>query len=40
MDLGRWFTGVYSVPSEELSDGPDVGVKDQSHREAGLEEDY
>lgn len=40
MDLGRWFTGAYAVPSEELPDEFDVGMDDQPPREAGSEDGY
>ena len=29
VDLGRWFTGAYAVPSEELPDEFDIGMEDQ-----------
>lgn len=29
-DLGRWFTGAYAVPSEELPDEFDVGMEERS----------
>ena len=36
MDLGRWFTGAYAVPSEELPDEFDVGMDDQPPSEEGF----
>jgi len=36
MDLGRWFTGAYAVPSEELPDEFDVGMDDQPPPEEGF----
>lgn len=29
VDLGRWFTGAYAVPSEEIPDEFDIGMEDQ-----------
>lgn len=29
VDLGRWFTGAYAVPSEEMPDEFDIGMDDQ-----------
>ena len=29
VDLGRWFTGTYAVPSEETPDEFDIGTEDQ-----------
>lgn len=40
MDLGRWFTGAYAVPSEELPDEFDIGMDDQPPRETGSEDGY
>jgi endogenous inhibitor of DNA gyrase (YacG/DUF329 family) len=40
MDLGRWFTGAYAVPSEELPDEFDIGMDDQPPTEAGSEDGY
>ncbi|MAI49042.1 MAG: hypothetical protein CBB92_07655 [Flammeovirgaceae bacterium TMED32] len=28
-DLGRWFTGAYAIPSEEMPDEFDIGMADQ-----------
>lgn len=28
VDLGRWFTGAYAVPTEELPDEFDVGMEE------------
>jgi uncharacterized protein len=36
MDLGRWFTGAYAVPSEELPDEFDIGMDDQPPSEEGF----
>jgi len=36
MDLGRWFTGAYAVPSEELPDEFDIGMDDQPPTEEGF----
>lgn len=33
MDLGRWFTGAYAVPTEDLPDEFDVGMDDQPPNE-------
>lgn len=29
-DLGRWFTGAYAVPTEELPDEFDVGMEERN----------
>lgn len=29
VDLGRWFTGAYALPSEELPDKFDIGMEEQ-----------
>lgn len=33
VDLGRWFTGAYAVPTEELPDEFDVGMEERSSDE-------
>ncbi len=33
IDLGRWFTGSYAVPTEELSDDIEFGFGDEGSEE-------
>lgn len=40
MDLGRWFTGAYAVPSEEPPDEFDIGMDDQPLRDSGSEDGF
>ena len=35
VDLGRWFTGAYAVPTEDLPDEFDVGMEEGSPDEDG-----
>ena len=35
VDLGRWFTGAYAVPTEELPDEFDIGMEDRGGDEDG-----
>ena len=30
LDLGRWFTGSYAVPTEEMPDEFDIGMGDRN----------
>ena len=35
VDLGRWFTGAYAVPTEDLPDEFDVGMEEGSSDKDG-----
>lgn len=35
VDLGRWFTGAYAVPTEDLPDEFDVGTEEDGPDEGG-----
>ncbi|MEE2996904.1 MAG: DNA gyrase inhibitor YacG [Pseudomonadota bacterium] len=31
LDLGRWFTGSYAIPTEEMPDEFDIGMSDRQN---------
>jgi len=33
LDLGRWFTGSYAIPTEEIPDEFDIGISDRDRDE-------
>ena len=36
LDLGRWFTGSYAIPSEEIPDEFEIGMSDRAENGESL----
>lgn len=36
LDLGRWFTGAYAIPTEEMPDEFDIGMSDRDSDDEGF----